>query len=554
MNAPKTRLSKIKEEQLKCAKDPIYFIKNYVRISHTTRGVIPFKLFDFQEDMIDRFREDRFNVVLKSRQLGLSTVTAAYVLWFILFRRSKNVVIIATKQSTAGLMVHTVQQMYRDLPEEMKISKAIVNNTKTIRLENDSKFQALATSSDAARGEAISLLILDEAAHIEGLADDIETGRAGIWAAIYPTLSTGGASIAISTPAGAAGWFYDTCVDAERGETDFKLTKLMWHQHPDRDEEWFKKETRQMSKKQIAQELLCSFNSSGATVVDSDDIMDYEEYINKYSNEDKKIRNADPIYKTFMEKKLWIWEEPVPGHRYLLAADVARGDGGDYSAFIIVDVETHSQVAEYQGKITYDVYAGLLDEVGRKYNNCLLVVENNNIGWTVLDLLTKSAYPNLFYSKNSEYVPATKGRYDSTCTLGFTNSGATRPLLISKLEESCRKKLIKLRSDRLVSEFRTFVWRANGKAEAIRGKNDDLVISFALLCLVFEMAFELNEVKINETKSLLSGIRKNTTIFDSTMRSMGPQNGPSLNRDTSYQRKIDSTKSEMKKHMWIYKG
>lgn len=548
-----SKTQKIRSEQLKCAKDPIYFINNYVRISHPTRGLIPFKLFDFQEEMVKSFQQDRFNLVLKSRQLGLSTVTAAYILWFILFRRSKNVIVIATKQATAQLMLNKVQQMYRDLPEEMKIVKAVTNNTKQLSLENDSKLQALATSSETARGEAISLLVLDEAAHIEGLEDNSESGATGIWAAIYPALSTGGSCIAISTPSGAAGWFYDHCIDAEKEENDFKLTKLMWHQHPDRDEAWYKKETRNMTRKQIAQELLCSFNASGATVVDPDDIMEYEAYLNSYRDARKKVKNSEPLAKTFIERKLWVWREPEEGHRYLLAADVARGDAADYSAFGIFDADTQEQVAEYQGKITYDVYANLLNEIGIKYNNALVVVENNNIGWTVLDLLIKMKYPNLYYTKNGEYVPAARGRYDATCVAGWNNNSATRPMLIAKLEECCRKKLFLLRSDRLVSEFRTFVWKNNGRADALKGRNDDLVVSFALACLVYETVFEINKAKISETKALLSGIRKNSTIFDSAMKPVTTV-GPSLNRNSNYDNKIKEQKENHSKYSWIYKG
>ena len=159
------RLTKkqVRAEILKCGQDPKYFINNYVKISHATKGLLPFKLYDFQEDVVENLQDYRFNIVLKARQLGLSTTAAGYVTWLLLFHRNKNVVVMATKLATASNLVKKVKLAMKSLPEWMMISKIIIDNRNSFELDNSSQVKAISTSGDAGRSEALSLLVIDEA-------------------------------------------------------------------------------------------------------------------------------------------------------------------------------------------------------------------------------------------------------------------------------------------------------------------------------------------------------------------------------------------------------
>ena len=210
----------IRKELLKCGRDPTYFINNYVKIAHPIKGLIPFKLYDFQEEIVKDFEDCRFNIILKARQLGLSTTTAAYITWLLLFHRNKNVVIMATKLDTAGNLVKKVKLAMKSVPKWMMISKIIIDNRNSFELDNGSQVKAISTSGDAGRSEALSLLVLDEAAIIENM--DV------LWAGLYPTLSTGGNCIILSTPNGVGNLFHKLYTEAEEGTNDFNHIKLLY--------------------------------------------------------------------------------------------------------------------------------------------------------------------------------------------------------------------------------------------------------------------------------------------------------------------------------------
>ena len=176
-----------------------------------------------------------------------------------LFHKEKNIVVLATKFSTAANLVKKVKSMMKSLPDWMKVAQISVDNRTSFELSNGSIIKAVPTSEDAGRSEALSLLVVDEAAHIEKMTE--------IWTAVYSTLATGGRCIALSTPKGTGNWFHKTYTQAVDGENEFNPIELMWDVHPERDAEWFERETKNMSKRQIAQELLCNFNTSGDTVI-----------------------------------------------------------------------------------------------------------------------------------------------------------------------------------------------------------------------------------------------------------------------------------------------
>jgi len=481
-------------EIVRCGKDPSYFCNGYAKISHPMRGLISFDLYDFQKESLDHFKNHRFNVILKARQLGISTTVAAYVCWLMLFHRDKNVLVVATKLQTATNLVKKIKAIHRHLPDWLKIANITIDNRTSFELSNGSQVKASSTSGDAGRSEALSLLVVDEAAHVEGLEE--------LWMGLYPTLSTGGRCIALSTPNGVGNWFHKIYTEAAEEKNDFFPIRLPWSVHPERDSQWFEKETRNMSRREIAQELECNFNASGETVIHGDDLKVIMEGI------------SDPKHRTGFDRNYWIWEEPQEGKEYLLVADVARGDGSDFSVAHVIDVASMTQVAEYQGKITPDMFAPLLFSMGTEYNNALLVIENNSLGIGVLSRLTDLEYKNLYFSVKSthEYVDQVTAESIGGVA-GFTMSMKTRPLVISKLEEFVRNKLITINSMRLANELKTFVWH-NGRPQAMRSYNDDLVIAACIGCWVRGTALTVNKRDVDYKKALLSAISINKTTLN----------------------------------------
>lgn len=449
------------EEIIKCGKDPVHFTNKYLKISHASRGLIPFKTYDFQDECIKLFMQHRFNIVLKSRQLGLSTITAAYGLWSAIFYKEKNVLVIATKLSVAQNFIKKVKTMLANVPKWLVIPE-IKSVTKTsIEFTNGSKIQAIPTSEDAGRSEAISLLIIDEAAFIRNFDD--------LWTGLYPTVSTGGSVIILSTPNGVGNQYHKLWIDAVDGNSDFNPIKLPWDVHPDRDAAWFEKETKQMKRKAIAQELLCDFTSTGDTFLNSDDL--------------DRIRMGckHSIERWGPDNGVWVWHYPIPGKQYVLSADVARGDSADYSSIEVFDISTSEQVCEFKGKLPPDQFGTLIYEVGTKYNTALVCPENNTYGFATITKLKEMGYPNLHINdKKFMYsldVPISK--------IGFNTNSATRGPLLTNFEVYLRTSKVKINSTRLVDELRTFIW-SGSTPKAQKGYNDDLIMASAIACHLFD--------------------------------------------------------------------
>ena len=258
----------IKSEIIKCGKNPAYFLDNYAKIVHQSKGVIPFRTFQFQKQLLNDFHDHRFNVILKSRQMGISTIVAGYVAWMLLFYKERNVLVMATKLNTAIEIVEKVKDMLDSVPAWLKIAEVTINNKTKLELSNGSKIHGVPTSKDAGRSQALSLLILDEAAHVEDMDD--------LWTGLLPTISTGGRCIALSTPNGVGNWFHQTWVKALNSENDFIPIKLPWTVHPERDDAWFEREKQNMGPREIAQEYECDFLGSGNSVVEPDILSFYE--------------------------------------------------------------------------------------------------------------------------------------------------------------------------------------------------------------------------------------------------------------------------------------
>ena len=483
---------RIKEEFIKCAKDPVYFMRKYYMIQHPTRGRMLFDLYGFQEKVLRLYQNHDYCVINKSRQLGISTLVSAYSLWLMLFHKDKNVLVIATTQATAKNMVTKVRFAYQNLPTWLKIGH-LEDNRLSLRLVNGSQIKAVSAAGDAARSEAVSLLVIDEAAFI----DNIET----IFTAAQQTLATGGGCIALSTPNGVGNWFHKTYTNAQKKENNFLPISLPWTVHPERDQIWRDKQTKELGVRNAAQECDCDFATSGATIIDPEILTWYE--LNTVT---------EPIERRGMDKSLWIWEYPDPNRHYMIVADVARGDGTDYSAFHVIDTETITQVAEYKSQIDTREYAKVLIATAYEYNTALLVVENANIGWDVVQSIVDSGYQNLHYGHATEAnndFEKYMDRFDrnSGLTPGFTTSVKSRPLMLERLRDFVENKVCTIRSIRLLEELKVFIWK-NGKQQAMQGYNDDLVMSYSIGMYLRETSLRFKSTMNNLASAALSSFHK----------------------------------------------
>lgn len=491
----KSRQAQI-SEIIKCGKDPVYFMNKYLKIQHPLRGLIKFDTFKFQDKCIDDFNEHRFNIILKSRQLGLSTLVAAYTVWQSIFYKEKNILIIATKLAVAQNFIRKVKTYIKSMPNWLLVPTITANNKQQIEFSNGSQIKAIPTSDDAGRSEALSLLIVDEAAFVRNFDE--------LWMGLYPTLSTGGRAIILSTPNGVGGQYHELYTKAERKENEFNPIKLMWDVHPERDDEWFKKETINMSKKQITQELLCDFSASGDTFLTNDVL------------EKIRILTKQPIEKSGPENNVWYWNYPIEGVNYILSADVARGDSGDYSAFHIINQKNMTIDVEFKGKIPPDHFASLLYDVARRYNKATICPENNAYGYTVLVKLASLGYKNIFFSTEKEKYKYLYGDSDNIGRAGFTTSKESREKILANFEESLRNGRVKTCSQRLYSELKTFIWNGK-KVGAMKGYNDDLVMSLAIGCWLSDSnTTTYNTSQIAQSEALLKGMKVNNTNINNT--------------------------------------
>ena len=488
----------IKEEYIKCALDPAYFMKEYCTIQHPVKGKIKFDLYSFQERTLGDFKNNDYNVILKARQLGLSTLSAGYSLWLMNFHADKNILVIATKQDVAKNLVTKVRVMHKELPTWLK-QGCIEDNKLSLRYNNGSQIKAVSSTGEASRSEALSLLIIDEAAFIKNIDE--------IWTASQQTLATGGKCIALSTPNGMGNWFHKTWTDAEEGINNFNFIKLHWTVHPNRGQEWRNDQDKLLGPDMAAQECDCDFISSGQSVIPGTLIKEIQ---------DKTV--CEPMEKRYSDD-FWVWKNPEASKKYLISADVARGDGVDYSAFHVLDLETMEQVAEYRSKEDTTRYSTILMSVATEYNDALLVVENNNVGWAVLQTLIDREYKNLFWMKKDLKYVDSKTQYTNKyrgenrmMVPGFTTSMKSRPLMIENLSKFLRDRSVKINSIRLVDELFVFIFN-NGKAEALKGYNDDLVMSMAIGLWIRETALRLHEENLRVTRDAMDKMDSSSGIY-----------------------------------------
>jgi len=449
------------KEFVKCSQDPVYFIKRYIKIISLDKGLVPFELYDFQERMVNRFNENRFNIAKLPRQSGKSTVVTAYLLWYCVFHDNVNIAILANKAATAREMLQRLQLSYENLPNWLQ--QGVVNwNRGSLELENGSKIMAASTSASAVRGMSFNIIFLDEFAFIPThIADEF-------FSSVYPTISSGKSTkvIIISTPKGM-NMFYKLWHDAEKDKNEYVTTEVHWSEVPGRDAAWKEQTIRNTSEEQFNQEFECEFLGSVNTLITS-----------------AKLKNL--VYEDPVEKSggLDVWEPPKPEHTYVMTVDVARGLTKDYSAFCVMDTTTipYKLVAKYRNnQIKPLLFPDVINKVACHYNHAYIMVEVNDIGGQVADTLQFDLeYDNLL-------MCAMRGRAGQVVGQGFSGTKVQLGVKMSTTvkKTGCANMKALIEDDKLIfndydiiSELTTFIQR--GQAwEAEEGCNDDLA-----MCLV----------------------------------------------------------------------
>ena len=449
------------KEFIKCSKDPIYFIKKYIKIVSLDEGVIPFNLYDFQETMVNRFHEKRFNIAKLPRQSGKSTVVTSYLLWYVIFNGNVNVAILANKAATAREMLGRLQLSYENLPKWMQ--QGIIGwNKGSVELENGSRLLAASTSASAVRGVSFNVIFLDEFAFVpNNIAEQF-------FSSVYPTISSGKSTkvIIISTPHGM-NMFYKLWHDAERGTNEYTHTEVHWSQVPGRDAEWKEQTIRNTSEQQFRVEFECEFLGSVDTLISASKL--------------RALAYDDPITSN---KGLDVYEDPIPEHNYTITVDVARGIDGDYSAFTVFDTTTipYKLVAKYRNNtIKPLIFPDIIVEVAKGYNEAYILIEVNDVGAQVADIVQYDLeYENLLMCAMRGRAGQVVGQGVSggKVQLGVKMSSTVKKVGCSNLKGLIEDDKIIINDYDIISELTTFIQKGQSW-QAEDGCNDDLA-----MCLV----------------------------------------------------------------------
>ena len=448
-------------EFLRCKEDPVYFARNYIKIVSLDEGLVPFNLYDFQEKLIKNFHENRFNICKMPRQTGKSTTCVSYLLHYAVFNDNVNIAILANKASTARDLLGRLQLAYENLPSWMQ--QGIISwNKGSLELENGSKISANSTSSSAVRGGSYNVIFLDEFAFIPNhIADDF-------FASVYPTITSGQSTkvIIVSTPRGM-NHFYRMWHDSEKGKSDYVPTDVHWSEVPGRDDAWREQTIANTSEQQFKIEFECEFLGSVNTLINPSKL--------------KTLVYEDPVKRN---KGLDIYKSPEQEHNYLITVDVARGIGGDYSAFIVYDITEfpYSVVAKYRNnEIKPMLFPSIINDVGKAYNNAFILIEINDFGDQVANILHFDLeYDNLLMcsmrGRSGQVVGA--GFSGKKSMLGVRMTSAVKKLGCSNLKTLLEDDKLLVCDYDIISELTTFAQKHNS-FEAEEGCNDDLA-----MCLV----------------------------------------------------------------------
>jgi len=488
------------EEYIRCRDDIIYFLENHAKIVHVDEGLIPFSLYPFQKDLINTITDNRNVIVKTGRQVGKSTTTLGWLLHYVLFNQSKTVGILANKAATARELLSRIQIAYQHLPKFLQQGLKEWNKG-SLELENGSKIIASSTSSSAIRGFSFSCILLDEFAHVQRhIADEFIRS-------VYPTISSGKETkvIIVSTPNGF-NMFYKYWNDAENGKNDFTPFKVHWSNVPDRDQKWKKKIESTIGTDAFRQEYEAEFLGSSNTLIS------YEKL--------QELSYNDPLHR---KSDVDIFKEVESSHLYVITVDVARGQGIDYSAFTVFDITEipYKIVAKYRSNLVAPlVFPNIINIIGKKYNDAYILIEVNDIGSQVSDVLHHDLeYENLFstawYGRHGQQLSGfVGGKRDSQ--FGVRTTKSMKKIGCSNLKALIEDDKLLIPDYDIISELTTFVSSADSFS-AEEGANDDLVMTLVLFAWLVDQQYfkELSNQNIRDNlyKNQLNELDDLTTPF-----------------------------------------
>ena len=456
------------KEYLKCAEDPVYFINNYCMIVSLDHGLVPFKLYPCQEKKIRIIHENRKVILMEGRQQGKTTSSAAYILWYTLFQEAKTVAILANKATAAREVLSRYQLMFEHLPKWMQ--QGVTGwNKGDIELENGSVVFTAATSASGIRGKSVNLLYVDEAAIIQNTVAD------QFFASVYPTISAGSTTkiLLSSTPLGY-NHFWKFWNDAEHDRNGFVPLFIPYTDIPGRTKEWADEQHRLLGDLKFNQEVLCKFLGSSLTLINAN-----------------AIANMSPGTPIYHKDGLDIYEEPVkantdighPGNTYVLVADTAKGVGGDYSAFVVIDMTTtpYKVVAKYRdNKISPLLYPSVIYKVGKDYNDAFVLVEINSSEQVADILYSEYEYENILFVNRSGDGQTISGGFGGGKTqLGVVTDKKVKRIGCANFKTLVEEQKLLIPDADIISEISTFI-QVKNSYEADDGYHDDLVMPLVL--------------------------------------------------------------------------
>jgi len=484
----------------KCMEDPQYFVENYIKIVSLDKGLVPFKMYNFQKDMLGTFHKNRFTICKLPRQSGKSTIMVSYLLHYALFNENKNIAILANKASTARDLLGRLQLAYENLPKWLQ-QGVLSWNKGSLELENGSKILAASTSASAVRGSSFNIIFLDEFAFVPA------TVAEQFFSSVYPTISSGQSTkvIIVSTPMGM-NMFYKLWNDATHKRNSYIPIEVHWTEVPGRDEAWRKETIANTSEAQFASEFECEFLGSANTLVNA-----------------SKLRNLS--YKDAIESSggLKIYERPIKDHTYFITADVARGTKNDASAFICFDVTTvpYKIVAVFKdNEIKPLLFPNKIDKVARAYNHAFVLTEVNDIGQQVADTLHfELEYDNIVmcYMRGRAGQIMGGGFSGTKGQLGVRTTKAVKKIGCSNMKQVIENDKIIVEDFDIINELSTFIIKGN-QFEAEQGANDDLVMCIVLMCWAMDQKYFKELTNVNIRANML---KENQTQMENEMAPFG---------------------------------
>jgi hypothetical protein len=470
------------EEYLKCAKDPIYFIETYCKIVTLDHGLQPFKLYECQKNKVKVIHENRKVILMEGRQQGKTTTSAAYILWYTLFQESKTVAILANKATAAREVLYRYQLMFENLPPWLQQGVTTWNKG-DIALENGSIVFTAATSASGIRGKSVNLLYVDEAAIIPN------TVAEQFFTSVYPTISAGETTkiLLSSTPLGY-NHFWKFWNEAEQDRNGFVPLFIPYWEIPGRDEKWAEEQRRLLGELKFNQEVLCKFLGSSLTLIAAD-----------------TIAQMSPIPMIYSKDGLDVYEGAQKEHTYVIVADTAKGVGGDYSAFQIIDVTQmpYKLVGKYKdNKISPLLYPSVIYKVAKEFNEAYVLVEINASEQVAEILYSEYEYENIISVNRTTSGQAVTGGFGGGKTqLGVVTDKKVKRIGCSNFKSMVEEKKLLIHDADTISEISTFIQRKNTYM-ADDGYHDDLVMPLVLFSWLTTNSYFKELTNVNLRKEL----------------------------------------------------